>query len=74
MRLLAAILLAAALVVAGAGCGNDEKPREPVLTGELVAGGQYGGDHPGKVTVLTSGVEDIGLLTAAYPRVVAEKV
>jgi thiol-disulfide isomerase/thioredoxin len=52
MRLLAAILLAAALVFAGAGCGNDEKPREPVLTGELVAGGEYQGDHKGKVTVV----------------------
>jgi thiol-disulfide isomerase/thioredoxin len=52
MRLLAAILLAAALVVAGAGCGNDEKPREPVLAGELVAGGEYGSDHKGKVTVV----------------------
>lgn len=30
--------------------------------------------YPGRVTVLTSGVEDIGLLTAGHPRVVAEKV
>jgi predicted nucleic acid-binding protein len=30
--------------------------------------------YPGRVTVLTSDVEDIGLLTAAHPRVVAEKV
>lgn len=52
MRLLAAILLAAALMFAGAGCGNDEKPREPVLTGELVTGGEYQGDHKGKVTVV----------------------
>lgn len=30
--------------------------------------------HPGRVTVLTSDVEDIGLLTAGHHRVVAEKV
>ncbi|MEW2129059.1 PIN domain-containing protein [Streptomyces sp. NPDC005435] len=30
--------------------------------------------HPGQVTILTSDVEDIGLLTAGYPRVRAEKV
>ncbi|GGX18783.1 hypothetical protein GCM10010297_45320 [Streptomyces malachitofuscus] len=30
--------------------------------------------HPGRVTVLTSDAEDIGLLTAQHPRVVAEKV
>ncbi|MFI1419581.1 PIN domain-containing protein [Streptomyces sp. NPDC020731] len=30
--------------------------------------------YPGRVTVLTSDVEDIGLLTAAHPRVTAEKV
>ena len=53
MRLLAAILLAAALAFAGAGCGNDEKPRDPVLTGELVAGGNYDpAGHKGKVTVV----------------------
>lgn len=53
MRLLAAILLAAALVFAGGGCGNDEKPRDPVLTGELVDGGTYDpADHKGRVTVV----------------------
>ena len=53
MRLLAAILLTAALVFAGSGCGSDEKPRDPVLTGELVAGGRYDqGEHRGKVTVV----------------------
>ncbi|AOR33102.1 DNA-binding protein [Streptomyces fodineus] len=30
--------------------------------------------HPGRVTILTSDVEDIGLLTAGHPRVLAEKV
>ncbi|MEW2623963.1 PIN domain-containing protein [Streptomyces sp. NPDC048106] len=30
--------------------------------------------HPGRVTILTSDVEDVGLLTAAHPRVSAEKV
>ncbi len=30
--------------------------------------------HPGRVTVLTSDAEDIGLLTAQHPRVVAEKI
>ncbi|MFE2261928.1 PIN domain-containing protein [Streptomyces griseosporeus] len=30
--------------------------------------------HPGRVTILTSDVEDIGLLTAEHPRVTAEKV
>jgi thiol-disulfide isomerase/thioredoxin len=53
MRLLAAILLTAALVFTGAGCGNDEKPRDPVLAGELVAGGSYDpATHQGKVTVV----------------------
>jgi thiol-disulfide isomerase/thioredoxin len=53
MRLLAAILLATALVLTGAGCTGDEKPRDPELTGELVAGGTYdAGAHKGKVTVV----------------------
>ncbi|GGK62869.1 PIN domain-containing protein [Streptomyces flaveus] len=30
--------------------------------------------HPGRVTILTSDVEDIGLLAAEHPRVKAEKV
>ncbi|MFC7880699.1 PIN domain-containing protein [Streptomyces sp. NPDC057376] len=30
--------------------------------------------HPGRVTILTSDVEDIGLLTAGHPRLSAEKV
>ncbi|MDT9699807.1 PIN domain-containing protein [Streptomyces sp. P17] len=30
--------------------------------------------HPGRVTILTSDVEDIGLLAAGHPRVLAEKV
>ncbi|WP_329590137.1 DNA-binding protein [Streptomyces sp. NBC_01005] len=30
--------------------------------------------HPGRVTVLTSDVEDIRLLTAGHPRLAAEKV
>jgi thiol-disulfide isomerase/thioredoxin len=53
MRLLAAILLATALVFTGAGCTSDEKPRDPVLKGELVAGGSYDqATHKGKVTVV----------------------
>lgn len=53
MRLLAAILLTVALAVAGAGCTSDEKPRDPVLAGELVAGGSYDrATHEGKVTVV----------------------
>jgi thiol-disulfide isomerase/thioredoxin len=53
MRLLAAILLAAALAFGASGCGNDEKPRDPVLAGELVAGGTYDASaHRGKVTVV----------------------
>lgn len=59
-RTLAALLLAAALAVAGvavAGCDPDEKKRDPVLGGELVAGGSYDpATHKGKVTVSTSGV------------------
>jgi thiol-disulfide isomerase/thioredoxin len=52
MRLVAAILLAA-LVFTGAACGADGKPRDPVLTGDLVAGGSYDqGAHRGKVTVV----------------------
>ncbi|RPK93361.1 MULTISPECIES: PIN domain-containing protein [Streptomyces] len=30
--------------------------------------------HPGRVTILTSDVEDIGILTADHPRVTTEKV
>ncbi|GGS14847.1 MULTISPECIES: PIN domain-containing protein [Streptomyces] len=30
--------------------------------------------HPGRVTILTSDVEDISLLTADHPRVTAEKI
>lgn len=30
--------------------------------------------HPSRVTILTSDVEDIGLLTAEHPRVSSEKV
>lgn len=30
--------------------------------------------YPGRVTILTSDVEDVGLLTAGHPRVSAEKV
>ncbi|MGQ4727363.1 type II toxin-antitoxin system VapC family toxin [Streptomyces sp. Ju416(a)] len=30
--------------------------------------------HPDRVTILTSDVEDIGLLTADHPRVTAEKI
>ena len=30
--------------------------------------------HPGRVTILTSDVQDLGLLTAEHPRVGAEKV
>ncbi|MFE9925587.1 PIN domain-containing protein [Streptomyces sp. NPDC005774] len=29
--------------------------------------------YPGRVTILTSDVEDVGLLTAGHPRVMAEK-
>jgi thiol-disulfide isomerase/thioredoxin len=55
MRLIAALLLAATLAVTGAGvagCGDD-KPRDPVLSGELVAGGTYDpAAYAGKVTVV----------------------
>ncbi len=30
--------------------------------------------HPGRVTILTSDAEDVGMLTAGHPRVSAEKV
>jgi thiol-disulfide isomerase/thioredoxin len=54
MRRLATLILAATLAASGVGsCGNDEKPRDPVLAGELVAGGSYDpGTHKGKVTVV----------------------
>jgi len=53
MRLLAAFLLAAVLAVTAAGCGSDEKPHDPVLTGDLVAGGTYDpATYKGKVTVV----------------------
>jgi thiol-disulfide isomerase/thioredoxin len=56
MRLLAALVLAATLALAGAGvagCGADEKPRDPVLAGELVTGGTFDpATYRGKVTVV----------------------
>ena len=59
MRLLAAVLLAATLLVAGAGCGSDAgnagkaAERDPVLAGDLVAGGSYDpATHKGRVTVV----------------------
>jgi thiol-disulfide isomerase/thioredoxin len=55
MRHLAALLLAATLAVTGAGVAGctDDKPRDPVLSGELVAGGSYDpATYAGKVTVV----------------------
>jgi thiol-disulfide isomerase/thioredoxin len=53
MRLLAALLLAATLALTGAGCTADDKKRDPVLAGDLVAGGAYDpATHQGKVTVV----------------------
>ena len=53
MRLLAAIVLAATVVVTGAACGSDRDKRNPVLAGDLVAGGSYDpATHQGKVTVV----------------------
>jgi len=52
-RILAAALLAAALAVTAAGCTSGDKKRDPVLAGELVAGGRYDpAAHKGKVTVV----------------------
>src|SRR5262245_19552556 len=53
MRLLAALLLAATLTLTGAGCTADDSKRDPVLAGDLVAGGTYDpATHKGKVTVV----------------------
>jgi thiol-disulfide isomerase/thioredoxin len=53
MRLLAALLLAATLALTGAGCTGDQKKRDPVLAGDLVAGGSYDpATHKDKVTVV----------------------
>jgi thiol-disulfide isomerase/thioredoxin len=52
-RQLLAALLAAAFVITAAGCTADDKKRDPVLAGDLVAGGSYDpAAHKGKVTVV----------------------
>jgi thiol-disulfide isomerase/thioredoxin len=52
-RSIAAGLLAAALAMTAVGCGSGDEKRDPVLTGELVAGGSYDpATHKGKVTVV----------------------
>jgi thiol-disulfide isomerase/thioredoxin len=53
MKLVAAVLAAALLLVGATGCGSDEPKRDPVLAGELVGGGTYDpATHRGKVTVV----------------------
>jgi thiol-disulfide isomerase/thioredoxin len=53
LRLLAAVVLAAALAATGAACTSGGKKHDPVLTGDLVAGGSYDqAAHKGKVTVV----------------------
>jgi thiol-disulfide isomerase/thioredoxin len=52
-RLLAAVVLAATLAAAGAACGSNKEKRDPVLAGDLVAGGSYDpATYKGKVTVV----------------------
>ena len=53
LRLLAAVLLAATLATTGAACTSHKEKRDPVLAGDLVAGGSYDpATYKGKVTVV----------------------
>lgn len=62
-----AIAQSAATLLIGAGLHGHKYAIDALLCATALT-------HPGRVTVLTSDTEDIGLLTAGHPRVTAEKI
>jgi len=62
-----AIAQSAAVLLRAAGLHGHKYAIDAMLCATALA-------HPGRVTILTSDVEDIEMLTAEHPRVVAEKV
>ncbi|MFJ9886181.1 type II toxin-antitoxin system VapC family toxin [Streptomyces sp. NPDC091287] len=62
-----AIAQSAATLLMGAGLHGHKYAIDALLCATALA-------HPGRVTILTSDVEDIGLLTTDHPRVTAEKI
>ncbi|MGW4825585.1 PIN domain-containing protein [Streptomyces sp. NPDC004227] len=62
-----AIAQSAAALLRAAGLHGHKYAIDAMLCATALA-------HPGRVTILTSDVEDIEMLTAEHPQVVAEKV
>ncbi|WP_328779981.1 PIN domain-containing protein [Streptomyces canus] len=62
-----AIAQSAAALLRAAGVHGHKYAIDAMLCATALA-------HPGRVTILTSDVEDIEMLTVEHPRVVAEKV
>ena len=62
-----AVAQSAATLLRGAGLHGHEYAIDAMLCATAV-------QQPGRVTILTSDVEDMGMLLADHPRVVAEKV
>lgn len=62
-----ALAQSAAALLRGAGLHGHKYAIDAMLCATALA-------QPGQVTILTSDVEDVGVLTADHPRVVAEKV
>jgi predicted nucleic acid-binding protein len=62
-----AIAQSAAALLRAAGVHGHKYAIDAMLCATALA-------HPGRVTIVTSDVEDIEMLTAEHPRVVAEKV
>ncbi|MFC4500190.1 MULTISPECIES: PIN domain-containing protein [Streptomyces] len=62
-----AIAQSAAALLRAAGAHGHKYAIDAMLCATALA-------HPGRVTILTSDVEDIEMLTVEHPRVVAEKV
>ncbi|WP_030926362.1 DNA-binding protein [Streptomyces sp. NRRL B-24720] len=62
-----ALAQTAATLLRDAGLHGHEYAIDAMLCATALA-------HPGRVTILTSDVEDIRLLTAGHPRLAAEKV
>ncbi|MFD8468985.1 MULTISPECIES: DNA-binding protein [Streptomyces] len=62
-----AIAQSAAALLINAGLHGHKYAIDALLCATALA-------HPGRITILTSDIEDIGLLTADHPRVTAEKI